>query len=91
LYQGFVDVSQGLGTVVTALAAILFGEKVIPTRSPIVATLSCLLGAILYRLIIAMALRQETLGLESYMMNLITGLLVVGLMMLTRGRRHEAS
>lgn len=79
-HQGFADVSQGLGTVIIGLAAVMIGEKLFATRSIWLSLLSCLVGSILYRLIVAFALHSEWLGLETQDLNLITGIMVVAVM-----------
>lgn len=83
-HQGFVDVSQGVGTVIIGLAAVMIGEKVLPFRSMWLAVLAAVIGSILYRLIIAFALHSEWLGLETQDLNLITGLLVIAIMVLPK-------
>lgn len=90
-HQGFADVSQGLGTVIIGLAAVMIGEKLLPFRSIWVRLLSCLIGSILYRLIIALALHSEWLGLETQDLNLITGILVVTVMWLPPLRSRSRS
>ena len=86
-HQEFTDISQGVGTVIVGLAAVMIGEKLLPFRSLWVCILSCFAGSILYRLIVALALNANFLGLESYDLNLITGGLVIGVMMIPQ--RHK--
>lgn len=86
-HQSFVDVSQGVGTVIIGLAAVMIGEKVLPFRSMTIAILACLGGSILYRLVIAAALHSEVLGLQSSDLNLITGIIVISIMMLPKIRQ----
>lgn len=83
-HQGFVDISQGVGTIVIGLAAVMIGEKLLPFRSMWIAPLLCFAGSLLYRLLIALALHNEWTGLESSDLNLITGLLIVLIMRLPR-------
>lgn len=78
--QGFADVSQGLGTIIICLAAVMLGEKLLPTRSLYFAVAACLLGSVLYRILVAFALHSEWLGLQTQDLNIITGLLIVGIM-----------
>jgi putative ABC transport system permease protein len=78
--QGFADVSQGLGTIIIGLAAVMLGEKLLPTRSLYFAVAACLFGSVLYRILVAFALHSEWLGLQTQDLNIITGLLIVGIM-----------
>lgn len=86
-HQGFADISQGIGTIIIGLAGIMVGEKLFPFRSLWISLMSCLVGSIVYRLIIAMALHSDVLGLESSDLNLITGTLLVAIMVLPKYRR----
>ena len=88
-HQGFCDITQGLGTVIIGLASVMIGEKILPFRSVIVAILSCLLGSIIYRLFIAMALHSDWLGLETQDLNLVTGLMIIGVMLMPHIRKKS--
>lgn len=85
-HQGFADVGSGIGTVIIGLASVLIGERILPFRSTWVGLLNCLLGAILYRLFISLALHSEVLGLETQDLNLLTGLLIILVMTIPRRR-----
>ncbi|GAA5785410.1 ABC transporter permease [Chitiniphilus shinanonensis] len=74
--QGGSDISMGIGTIVVGLAAVIIGETLIPSRSLWIATLAAVLGAILYRLLIALALTADFIGLQAQDLNLITAVLV---------------
>ncbi|MCP9761204.1 hypothetical protein EGI20_18465, partial [Aquitalea sp. S1-19] len=54
--QGGADISMGIGTIVVGLAAVIIGETLIPSRKLWVITLATVLGALLYRILIALAL-----------------------------------
>lgn len=85
--QGFADVSLGIGTIVIGLAAVIIGEAVLSTKRIFLMTLAVIVGAILYRLFIQIALSSETLrsiGFKSQDLNLITALLVVVVLMLPK-------
>ncbi len=86
-HQGFADVSQGIGTIIIGLAAVMIGEKLLPFRTAWSTVLGCLFGSIIYRLFICLALHNEKFGLETQDLNLITGLMVVGIMVLPHARR----
>jgi putative ABC transport system permease protein len=81
-HQGFCDISQGIGTVIIGLASVMIGEKILPSRSMIIGIFSCLLGSILYRFFIALALHSDYLGLETQDLNLVTGLMIIFVMLL---------
>jgi len=88
-HQGFADVSQGTGTIIIGLAAVIIGEKLLPFRTSWATVLSCLLGSIIYRLFIGFALHSEMLGLETQDLNLITGVMLIGIMVVPRVRRNK--
>ncbi len=74
--QSFADITSGVGTIVVGLAAVIAGETLFSTRSIAYATLACVLGSIIYRLFMAMALNAGSLGLKASDLNLVTALLV---------------
>lgn len=79
-HQEFVDISQGNGTIIIGLAAVIIGERITKNNSIWVAVVSCVTGSIIYRIFISLALYSEMLGLQSQDLNLITGLLVIIIM-----------
>ncbi|AWD33488.1 putative ABC transporter permease [Candidatus Fokinia solitaria] len=85
-YQQLCDTSQGIGTLVVGFAGIFLGEKVFKRKSVIFSILSCIVGSVIYRLIIAFALHVELLHLEVYDVNLITGVVVTIVIYLTKVR-----
>ena len=74
--NGGADASMGIGTIVIGLAAVIVGERIIPARRLIWTTLAVILGAVVYRLFIALALNAEFIGLQAQDLNLITAVLV---------------
>lgn len=74
--QGTADISMGVGTIVIGLAAVIIGETLLPARSMVITTLACVLGALLYRFFIAMALNTDFMGLQAQDLNLVTAVLV---------------
>ncbi|MDC7712943.1 ABC transporter permease [Vogesella sp. LYT5W] len=80
--QGGADVSMGVGTIVVGLAAVIIGETLLPSRKLWVITLATIIGALLYRLLIAVALNADFIGLQAQDLNLITALLVGGALVL---------
>ncbi|MCL2224784.1 MAG: ABC transporter permease [Defluviitaleaceae bacterium] len=55
-YQGFADINMGFGMVVVAMASLIIGEAVFGRRSVIWNIASVIVGAVIYRLILAFAL-----------------------------------
>lgn len=74
--QGGADISMGIGTIVIGLAAVIVGESILPSRKLVWATLAVILGAILYRFFIALALNVDAIGLKAQDLNLVTAVLV---------------
>ncbi|MEL6128896.1 MAG: ABC transporter permease [Cyanobacteria bacterium J06628_4] len=75
--NGFADVALGVGTVVVGLATVILGEAIFPSRTVRWATLAVILGCLIYRLVIALALNADFLGLRAQDLNLVTALIVV--------------
>lgn len=75
--HGFADISMGTGTLIVGLASVIVGETLLHSSRIIIVLIACVLGSILYRLAIAIALNTHFAGLESSDLNLITSLLVV--------------
>ncbi|MFS0594272.1 ABC transporter permease [Cytobacillus horneckiae] len=74
-YSGFTDVGMGIGMIVIGLASVIIGEAIFGAKTIVRATLAVVGGAILYRIIVTLALRVEFL--ETGDMKLITALIVV--------------
>lgn len=80
--QGGADVSMGVGVIVVGLAAVIIGEALVSTRVVVLATLACIVGSIFYRLLVAVALNADFIGLQAQDLKLITAVLVVIVMTL---------
>ena len=74
--QGGADISMGIGTIVIGLAAVIIGESILPSRRLVYATLAVIIGAVLYRFFIALALNADFIGLKAQDLNLVTAVLV---------------
>lgn len=74
--NGFADSTMGIGTIVVGLAAVIVGESLFGSRSIFIVVMSCILGSILYRLAVSMALNADFLGFQASDLNLITAVLV---------------
>ncbi len=88
--QGGADISMGVGTIVIGLAAVIIGETLLPARSLVLTTLACVLGAVLYRFFIALALNSDFIGLKAQDLNLVTALLVAVALLVPSYRRKLA-
>jgi len=73
-YQGFADVTMGIGSLILGLGMVIIGESVLRPRSVPKALLAVVLGAILFRILIAIALQ---LGLEPVDLKLATAVLLL--------------
>lgn len=80
-YQGFADISMGIGVILIGLASVILGQAVLGQRNLFMASLAVLAGSILYRLIIFFAL---SVGLNPNDMRAITAILVVLALLLPR-------
>ncbi|KZY42326.1 MULTISPECIES: ABC transporter permease [unclassified Oleiphilus] len=74
--QGSADVTMGVGIIIIGLASVIGGEALISPKNLFRWILACLIGSLLYRLVIAVALNGELLGLKAQDLNLITAILV---------------
>lgn len=84
--NGFADSTMGIGTIVVGLAAVIIGETLLPGRAILVAVLGCVIGSVLYRIAVALALNADFLGFSASDLNLITAVLVAGALILPRLR-----
>lgn len=87
--QGGADSSMGIGTIVIGLAAVIVGESILPSRRILYATLAVLLGAIVYRFFIALALNSDFIGLKAQDLNLVTAVLVTIALVIPQLRRKQ--
>ena len=87
--QGAADVNMGVGTIVAGLASVIVGETLFGCRSIGRALLAALLGSVVYRLAIALALslRLGSFAITPSDLNLLTSLLVVVALTLPKLRR----
>lgn len=72
-YQGFADVQMGIGMMVWGLASIIIGEALVGRSGIGITITGAILGTILFRLLIAIALRW---GLNPNDLKLVTALFV---------------
>ena len=74
-YQGSAAIDMGRGAIVIGLAAVIIGEVLLSKvfRNFALKLLSCVIGAIIYYIVITLVLR---LGLESTDLKLLTAMVV---------------
>jgi putative ABC transport system permease protein len=80
-YQGFADVQMGIGMVVWGLASVIIGEALVGTRQLGFAITGAVMGSVLFRLLVAMALRW---GLNPNDLKLITAAFVFAALILPK-------
>lgn len=80
-FQGFADISMGIGLILVGLASVILGQAIFGQRFIWLASLAAVFGAVLYRLIIFFAMRA---GLDPNDMKFVTAALVVLALLLPR-------
>ena len=70
--SGYADITMGVGTIIFGLAAVIIGEAIIPIRKISHAIIACIIGAILYRFVIAIALNVGGSFLLASDLNVVT-------------------
>jgi len=73
-YQGFADVQMGIGMVVWGLASVIIGNSLVGTESLGLAVAGTVMGSVLFRLLVAIALRG---GFNPNDLKLITAIFVL--------------
>ncbi|MEK4630009.1 MAG: ABC transporter permease [Solibacillus sp.] len=74
-YTKFADIGLGIGMIVVGLASVIIGEAIFGTKSIVRTTFAVIAGAVIYRLIYALALRVG--WLDTGDMKLITAIIVI--------------
>lgn len=88
-YGKFADVGMGIGMIVIGLASVIIGEAIFGTKTIVRTTLAVIFGAIIYRIVLALALQVEFLDTGD--MKLITAIIVVFALIIptVRAKRKE--
>lgn len=76
---------MGIGMIVIGLASVIIGEAIFGARTVWQALIAVVLGAIVYRIIYALALRVP--GLDAQDMKLITAVIIIGALVIPAVRR----
>lgn len=85
---GYAEVNLGRGLIITGLAAVIIGEVVVTPRTLRRALIGVVVGVLLYRLLITLALNNtRALGLQETDLQLLTACIVVVALALPRLRR----
>lgn len=84
-YQGFADAQMGIGMIVWGLASVIIGEALTGGRSLGLTIVGAIMGSILFRLLVAIALRW---GLNPNDLKLITAIFVFAALVLPRLIAH---
>lgn len=74
-HQGFANISMGVGMIVIGLASVIIGEAIFGRLTVFRATLAAVLGSVVYRIVVALALQVEIF--EASDVKLITAVIVV--------------
>jgi putative ABC transport system permease protein len=82
-YQGFADITMGIGMIVVGLASVILGQAIVGQRYVWQAVVAVILGSVLYRLVIQVALGAD-IGLQPYDMKIISAALVIAALLLPK-------
>lgn len=74
-YSKAADIGLGIGMIVIGLASVIIGEAIFGTKTIVRTTLAVISGAIIYRIVLALALRVEIMDTGD--MKLITAIIVI--------------
>lgn len=85
--QRFFDISMGTGTVVIGLASVIIGTSLFQNVTFLKVTTSVVVGSLLYRGCVAVALR---IGLPSNYLKLVTAILFLAILVLSMERKKKA-
>ncbi|MCP4173675.1 MAG: ABC transporter permease [Fuerstiella sp.] len=80
-YQGFADIQMGIGMLVWGVASVILGESLVGTKKIGFLIAGALMGSVLFRLLVAIALRW---GLNPNDLKLITALFVFAALVLPK-------
>lgn len=85
-YQGFADISMGIGIMIVGLGSVIIGEAIgnlLKIRSIIFRLAVVILGTIIFRELLAITL---SMGIPPEMLNLMTSLLVLSVVILGKSK-----
>jgi putative tryptophan/tyrosine transport system permease protein len=73
-YQGYADISSGIGILVVGLASVIIGEAFFGRRGVTLGLVSAIAGSVIYRVIISLALSTDLF--PTYFLKLISAVIV---------------
>lgn len=73
-YNGYADVSQGIGAIVIGLASVIIGEVIFKNKNFIMSLTGIVCGSIVYRLIVALVINSNLVSAND--MKLLTAIIV---------------
>ena len=73
-YQGYADITSGIGILVVGLASVIIGEAFFGKRGVTLGLLSAIVGSVIYRVIISLALSTNVF--PTYFLKLISAVIV---------------
>ena len=73
-YQGYADISSGIGILVVGLASVIIGEAFFGRRSVTLGFVSAIVGSLIYRVIVSLALSTNVF--PTYFLKLISAVIV---------------
>jgi putative ABC transport system permease protein len=79
-YAKFSDIGMGIGMIIIGLASVIIGEAIFGTKTIVRTTLAVIAGAIIYRIVLGLALRVDFLDTGD--MKLITAVIVIAALIL---------
>lgn len=85
-YQGFSDISMGIGTLVLGIASIIIGQTLLKRIRFLKETSIILIGTIIYQLTIYLAMN---LGMSATDLKMVTSLVIVLFLVLGRVKAYE--
>ena len=78
--QGFIDLNMGNNVLIVGLISVIIGEKIFSSMKVYVMILMSIIGAIMYKTAVILALFSSDLGLQSTDINIITAIMMVSMM-----------
>ncbi|MFJ7936035.1 ABC transporter permease [Sporosarcina sp. NPDC096371] len=74
-YSKFADIGMGIGMIIIGLASVIIGEAIFGTKTIMRTTFAVIAGAVIYRIVLGLALRVDFLDTGD--MKLITAVIVI--------------
>jgi putative ABC transport system permease protein len=78
--QGFIDINMGNGLIISGLVSVIIGEKILATTKVYLMVIMSVIGTIIYKVTVMLALFSSDIGLQSSDIYMITALMMVGVM-----------